>query len=321
MSTDESPALDGTLGNDLRLRRDLADLGVFDPKMTMYLLYRNREYARLSFSGYEGRYYSLFHSIIDDMGEATDLQMLMTALAYKYIFRGEVSHDHIPDEPSVESERRQIFFGTAIGIPTFYVRKDSRNRFMMKVIAKTEKNRNSHRYPGYVRVHNFEYRKALVTVIKEDAADLIEVLGLSETIRTLESRIVDPDSCAAAKKIERGILQRTGRTSPLNISAYEFNQSAEEYYRTALRRRHMDESISVLEEEASVLDAYARSADSDVRQALKSILDGWSAAEYLDSVKSDLINEKIHSEALRKLIGLLLIIIHRQRELSASYME
>lgn len=38
MSTDESPALDGTIGNDLRLRQDLADLGVFNPKMTMYLL-------------------------------------------------------------------------------------------------------------------------------------------------------------------------------------------------------------------------------------------------------------------------------------------
>ncbi|MBN2515371.1 MAG: hypothetical protein JXC33_04990 [Deltaproteobacteria bacterium] len=321
MSTDESPALDGTLGNDIRLRRDLADLGVFDPQMTMYLLYRNRQYASSGFSGFEGRHYSLFHSIIDDMGEATNLQALMTALAYKYSLRGEISHDHIPDDPSVESERRQIFFGTAIGIPTFYVRKNSENRFLMKIIAKTEKNRHSHRYPGYIRVHNLEYRKALIKVIKEDAADLIDILGLSETIRDLEARILDPDNCATAKRIEHGILREIGTTSPLKVSGYEFNRSAEEYYRTTLSRRHTNESITVLEEELALLDADARTADSELRQALHAVLNGWSAAEYFASVKSDLINEKVHSEVLRKLISVLLMVIHRNRELSTSYMD
>ena len=35
MSTDQSPALDGRIGNDQRLKKDLADLGVFDPNMAL----------------------------------------------------------------------------------------------------------------------------------------------------------------------------------------------------------------------------------------------------------------------------------------------
>lgn len=34
LSTDHSPALDGTVGNDERLKRDLAEMGVFDPRMS-----------------------------------------------------------------------------------------------------------------------------------------------------------------------------------------------------------------------------------------------------------------------------------------------
>ena len=44
------------------------------------------------------------------MGRAVDLQMLLNALAFKYIAEGKLTHQHIPDNPSVESERRQIFF-------------------------------------------------------------------------------------------------------------------------------------------------------------------------------------------------------------------
>jgi hypothetical protein len=63
MSTERSPALDGTLGNGDRLKEDLTDLGVFDKKMSLYLLYRLREFASIGFTGYEGPHYSLFHSL------------------------------------------------------------------------------------------------------------------------------------------------------------------------------------------------------------------------------------------------------------------
>ncbi len=124
LSTERSPGLDGQVGNSNRLRRDLADMGVFDEQMSVYLLYKQREFAKMGFSGFEGRYYSMFENFADDMGRATDLQTLITALAYKYMALG-TTHTHIPDAPSLESERRQIFFGAAIGIPTFFVQRDS----------------------------------------------------------------------------------------------------------------------------------------------------------------------------------------------------
>jgi len=69
--------------------------------------------------------WSLFDSLLDDLAGAIRLQGLITALAFKYIMKGDVNHVHIPDDPSIESERRQIFFGAAIGLPTFFVKKDT----------------------------------------------------------------------------------------------------------------------------------------------------------------------------------------------------
>ncbi len=96
LSTDQSPAFDGSPGNTTRLNKDLTDLGVFDTKMSPYLLYRLREFSTIGFSGFEGRHYSIFESIVNDMSEAANIQTLITALAYKYILQGEVTHLHIP---------------------------------------------------------------------------------------------------------------------------------------------------------------------------------------------------------------------------------
>ena len=53
------------------------------------------------------------------MGKAANLQNLLNALAFKYMAEGKLTHSHIPDDPAVESERRQIFFCAATDIPTF----------------------------------------------------------------------------------------------------------------------------------------------------------------------------------------------------------
>jgi hypothetical protein len=90
--------------------------------MSLYLLEKLREYKVMGFSGFEGRHYSLFESFTQDMGPAVTLQNLLYLLAFKYIVTGQISHEHIPDDPSVESERRQVVFGAAIGLPTFFVR-------------------------------------------------------------------------------------------------------------------------------------------------------------------------------------------------------
>ena len=69
--------------------------------------------------------------------------------------------------------------GMAIGIPTFYVRRNSRNRFLLKILRQTDRVRNSRRYPGYLRVYRQEYCRALLKVLREDAGDLIEMFNFT----------------------------------------------------------------------------------------------------------------------------------------------
>lgn len=118
LSTDHSSALDGQLGNVDALKRDLAAQGEYDPRMAFYMLYRQRPFGDLGFSGFEARYYSLCESFEDDLARAVDLQNLVTALAFRYVARGEVTHADIPDRPTIESERRQVIFGTTCRMPT-----------------------------------------------------------------------------------------------------------------------------------------------------------------------------------------------------------
>ena len=187
LSTERSPGLDGVPGNSEALKRDLADLGVFDDRMSLYLPFKLREFDNVGFCGFEGRHYSLFPSIMSDMTPAVDLQNLITALAFRYVLDGDVTHDHIPDSPFIESERRQIFFATAIGIPTFFIRHDTENRFLKAIVERTADVRSSRRYPGYLRVHNVAYCKCLVRLLKDEAADLVEAFGMEDAIADLET--------------------------------------------------------------------------------------------------------------------------------------
>ena len=106
MSTERSPALNGELGNEQRLLQDLEDLGVFDSRVTFYLLYRLRPYNSMGFSGFEGRHYSLLESLQRNFAHAVNLQVLIAALAYQWIAGGRLSHAAVPDHPAIESERR-----------------------------------------------------------------------------------------------------------------------------------------------------------------------------------------------------------------------
>ncbi|HTP66132.1 MAG TPA: hypothetical protein VMJ66_12135 [Geobacteraceae bacterium] len=311
LSTDRSPALDGTMGNGRRLTQDLADMGVFDNQMSVYLLYKLREHAVMGFSGFEGRHYSLFENLEEDMGGAADLQLLITALAFKYMAEGKISHAMVPDDSSVESERRQIFFGAAIGVPTFYVRKNSGNLFLRKILLRTRDVRQSSRYPGYLRVRNREYCRALLRVLLEDAADLIEACNLRGTMDDLIMRLEQPERYSAAGKLTRGILDTVNARNPMALSAAEFNMGAEKYYRETLRTRHLREAFHFLEEGCHRAAALGDHLDPEVRAVLQTILAGKSASQFLDSVKGEVLAERAAPEALRSLIIFLLVIIHQ----------
>jgi hypothetical protein len=246
MSTSRSPGLDGTPGSGDRLKRDLEELGVFDSKMSLYLPLRLREFAVMGFSGFEARYFSQFESIIHDFGNAVDLQALITALAYKYIARGRVTHAHIPDDPFIESERRQVFFARTIGVPTFFVRQNSANQFLTSLIACTTRTRASRRYAGFMRVELHDYLSALVRILRRDGADLIEIFDMHDVINDLEERLENPGESSAEGRLLSGILEVAGASSTLQVSANEFNSAVESYYRNSLRNLHTREGIGEL---------------------------------------------------------------------------
>jgi hypothetical protein len=237
------------VGNQDRLKRDLEQQGEYDTRMAFYSLYRLREFARMGYTGFEGRLYSLFDRLEEDLRQAAEVQNLVTALAFKYIREGRVSHGSIPDDPSIESERRQIFFGAAIGIPTFFIREATENRFLRMIVSRCARTRSSHRYAGYLRVKQQEYRLALVDTLQRDGAELIERLGLGDTLADLRQRIEDPTGSSSAGRLTAAILRELNVRSPMDVPAAEFNRAAEQYYREGLRRQHLREAFETLEEE------------------------------------------------------------------------
>jgi len=320
LSTDQSPALDGTLDNSNRLKKDLSDLGIFDTKMSLYLLYRQREFHKMGFSGFEGRHYSLFESLLNDLGRATDLQTLVTALAFKYMAQDALRREHIPDDPSTESERRQIIFGTAIGIPTFFVRKNSQNLFLRRILQKTEAVRPSHRYPGYLRVQNRDYRLALLRILQEDGSDLIEMFQLKDTLEDLRNRLEDPAGFAVADRLTRSILGVSNLRSPLQIRAAEFNQAAERYYREDLKRHHLLEALELMEEALGELTKQAQ-ADIHWRSVWRYVMGDMDPWAFLHGMKKDLLEEQAKSGDLIKMIDLVLLNVQLETQQAAAFLQ
>jgi hypothetical protein len=321
LSTEKSPALDGKLYNSQPLKQDLADLGVFDTKMSLYLFDKLREHAQMGFSGFEGRHYSLFDSFMSDMGQAVNMQNLIYLLAFKYVAAGQISHEDIPDDPFIESERRQVIFGSAIGIPTFFVHRNTGNNFLRRIIEKTQKVRPSNRYSGYDRVHNIEYRRALLELIRNDAADIIEMLGMRETIKDLEYRFNEPDHFAASGKLTRGILNQVGAKSPMTLPATIFNQATEKYYRTTLRNKHVDESFDILSKDITKLDRAESGISQEMRSLLHSILQEKDLASFLKRVQVEAMQGKAATQTMEKVVYLILVYVYYKKNLYSKFQE
>ncbi len=314
MSTHESPALNGLPGNDAKLKKDLGDMGVFDPCMPLYMLYRSRNYKTMGFSGFEGRHYSLFENLALDMGHAANLQALITSLAYKYIFSGRVTHADIPDHPFVESERRQIFFGAAIGIPTFYIKTNTPNRLMARMVKQTRHTRSSRRYPGYTRVLAEEFRRTLISIIEEDAAELIEMGGYQDTLRDLKARITESESNHVACSITRRICKEAGVSSPMKLSGEAFNMAAESFYRNRLKREQIGQALDLWCEEVETLDSMPTWRAGRYNKALFSVLQGMDAAAFISRARAGLISEELPLSIIRRLIHLLLLTLDNMRK-------
>lgn len=312
LSTEEGPALNGQLGNQDKLRDDLNAMGVFDSRMSLYQFFKLREFKTMGFSGFEGRHYSLFAGFEQDMGAATTLQTLTTLLAFKYMADGRYDHRHIPDTPEIESERRQIFFGHALGVPTFFVKRTTRNRFLLHILRKTKNIRHSRRYNGYLRVYQSDYCRALIEVLCEDGAALIEQMGCQELMADLRRRIDQPSHYSTAGRLTRGILDSIGAKKPLHVPAQEFNRAAEDHYRTTLRHTHLAEALQLLRDDLPKLEKFAEH-DSVYRCSLHDICDNRSLLRTYDQLVTAVRLDRLHSESLLQLINLVLLSVHHDQ--------
>jgi hypothetical protein len=311
LSTDQSPALNGIQGNDIRLKRDLGQLGVFDERMSLYLFYKLRAQSVMGFSGFEGRHYSLFWNHLDDFADAASLQALVTALAFHYIATGAVTHEDIPDDPFTESERRQCMFASAIGIGTVNVREAGPNRFLMRILATTQKTRASRRYAGHLRVRVDDYRLALLATLEEDAAELVEAFQLKDHLTRLRERLFAPERESTAGKLTRGILDSVGAGSPMHLSGEEFAQAAEGYYRRQLRTQYVREALGCIQDDLQAIDQAGSEEDRRYRGFATAVIGSRSAAEVFAQAESDVLSETVDVPTLRRCLALCILTIAR----------
>ncbi|MFN2353093.1 MAG: hypothetical protein ABR512_01030 [Desulfopila sp.] len=309
LSTETSPGLNGMMDNHFQLKEELTEMGVFDSRMSIYLLYRQRLKAASGYAGFEGRSYSLFHSLRDDMAEAVDMQNLITALAYKYILQEKIRHNDIPDTPSTESERRQIFFASAIGIPTFYIRADSDNGFLRKILEHVNSIRRSNRYRGYLRVNSNDYKLALLQVLRQDGGRLVTTSKIEDGLDALENRLRGRTPSALNKILQGVGKQLPHHRKPLNVAAHDFNATTEKYYRGELKKHHMEEGLDVLLQDCRDL---AQKSDVDCR-TLADLPAGIDAEEFIARHRQSIPAETADSATLRKLLHICLVVIHHQQ--------
>ncbi len=293
LSTDSSPAFNGKVGNQKRLKLELKESGIFDDRLSFYAIFRGRLVKEYGFHGFEGRFYSCFYDLYNDMKHSVNLQALFIYIAYNLILNGEITHNDIPDDPFVESERRQIFFANAIGIPTVYIHKQSKNNFLMKILSYTKSSRSSRRYPSYIRVEIEDYLKALYSLIVKEYLHIVNDLDIKESLCDLKTRLEDISKRTSQKLIAK-ILSDFRVKSPLDIEADKFNKNMEIFYREDLRIKHIKEGFKILLEELTEVNNYAPYLNKT------SILN--NIINFIENIQESVIKETITLDELEKLL-------------------
>ncbi|WP_419176361.1 hypothetical protein [Desulfosediminicola sp.] len=309
LSTESCPALDGMPGNQERLKAELAEIGIFDSRMSIYLPYRMRAQSQMGYSGFEGRIYSLFPSFLEDMVQAVELQNLVTAVAYSMVLDGKVVHQDIPDLPPVESERRQMFFATAIGVPTVYIRTNSSNMFLKKILKHVKQQRHSKRYRNYLRIKVSDYQQALISFLKIEGAELTDQLQATPLLDNLHERLTDPGYSASGKLVCNSIATSGDRRKPTKIPADIFNAASEEYYRNDLKEAQCSEGLAVLEEDCLRLEQSGNPIIAEI-MCTNTQARARSVTGFFDQIRDDVLEETAAPEDLVLLLHLGLAVVH-----------
>lgn len=321
LATQRTSALDGTQGNVDRLKAELDQLGILDSRLALYLPGRLRELSKSGYAGFEGRLYSLFPGFERDMASAVNLQQLVLAVAWQWALSGTVTHADIPDDPTSESERRSSLFFTAAGLPAFYVRVNSRNNLLHRLLLRVKNVRLSHRHPGLMRVPIRDYQSALVHVLQHDCASIVERLGMQPLIEDVSARMEDA-ALTATERVTRGILREAGiaqhnnygtnghlRQKTMRQPADEFNLAAEQYYRDPLYHRQLNEAFVLFSQDFNDLLDRIDAGDSELRQMMSSGVRVQDPRRFLQQVRVTIEAGTLSEYEISVLLSLCLVLI------------
>lgn len=284
-------AHDGTLGSETRLLAALESAGVYSGRMSFYDLYKLRSRARMGFSGFEARFYSTFPRFEADMGPAVDLQRAITLAAWSALARGAVGHQDVPDDPRSQAERRQMLFHAAIGVPFFYVHRNTRNRFLLDMLARTRGVRASKRYPTHFKVGMAAYGQALCDWLRTEGSGG-NLSGGAALLDDAAARMHGEGTASALLLNRARAITEPGRV----------NAGIEAGYRTTVVLAQTSEAFALahrLFEECE--------DEPEWRERLRATLGPRPPAVILDAGREALAGPSGSPEALRQLIALLIL--------------
>ena len=314
LATEQASALDGEQGNVKRLVAELDQLGIVDRRLAFYMPLRLREFSRMGFSGFEGRYYSLFPTFGRDMALATSLQQMLLMTAYQFALDGSIRAEDIPDDPTSESERRQPFFFAAAGLPAFYVHKRSRNELLKKILRHCGSTRSSLRHPDYLRVPISDFRGALLAWLTENARETIAQAQAELVMVELRFWLADKTQQAHSRLVS-GIMEQSGARDALKLSSREFNRLAEHHYRETLRRENLREAFEQLREDAQAL---AKSEHPDLGAIVRHSVRVQDPVRFLDSIGERLVADRLTEQEAAAVLNLLLLLSSLEGERSRT---
>jgi hypothetical protein len=107
-------------------------------------------------------------------------------------------------------------------------------------------------------------------------------------------------------------------SSPLRVNAREFNSGAERYYRTTLRKRHLEEALDFLTQDYIRFDRDHAPLNEKLRKALLVILQGQEASRFVEAAKEDVLFERADIPTLKRLMNLVLLKVYHD-EATASH--
>lgn len=302
LSTESEYGFDGNINNQKMLKKALQQQGIFDEDLSFYSLIKGRYFLEKGFFGFELRVFSNFYSLRTDLKFASNLFALIIALSFYYIKHNIVTFNDIPDGRTFESEVRQIFFASATGVPTFYVKENSQNRFLISIVSKCKNIRKSRRYKGYIRVEVEDFRIALFEKIQEDAKDFIA--DYKDTISDLKEKLANKEQRSSYKIITE-VLAKNRTDSPIKIEADKFNMELENYYRSDLKNKHISEGFDALIDEISKLDF----SDKKIRETFIALFGDAPLISNLFYLKKKFLNREANIEDILQIVKSALFIV------------